>query len=424
MAPLRDGVGHSRARRRAATRLLGRIGGALGILLPVVFAGLIATPTEVEAALPQECSPTTIFNLAGLPAGGSSGNAGNIYALDVNTGQNTMIGRFGSGNSTALNGLAVTDDLSAAYAVTQTNGTTIWTHTQAGVNSSVSAPSTGMTMVMGAVDPVTGIYYYAGYTGSGAGLTLAIFGYDPATNTPLGRLANVSMAGTGFSTGDIAFDGSGNLFVVAGTYNTVGTNTSQIRRVDGPLPTSGPAVTLPPTTLATNTAPVGSGFYNGIAFAADGTLFAQYATTGTATLVDINPNTGAVTTTTAQGGVASGIILTDLAGCSLPGTLTVQKDLPAGRAGADDQFTITITGGGITEGNSNTTTGTAAGIQDERVGPLPGIPSTEYTISESLAQGTTTSIDAYTTSWSCEDTNPGGGVVHCARSADARAGAG
>ena len=143
----------------------------------VVLAALTGAATRAEAALPATCDAATISNLAGLPTGGSSGNAGNIYALDVNTGASTFLGRFCRGDSVGLNGLGVTPDLSAAYAVTRSGGTAIWTNTRSGANSSVPAPNTGMTMVTGAVDPANGIYYHAGYTGSGATLTLAIFGY-------------------------------------------------------------------------------------------------------------------------------------------------------------------------------------------------------------------------------------------------------
>ncbi|MBO0810001.1 MAG: hypothetical protein J2P32_17025, partial [Actinobacteria bacterium] len=289
------------------------------------------SPATITGALPDACTRGTIFNVNGLALGAAASPlVGNIYELNTATGQNTQIGRFFDGtaaSSVGLNGLAVEPNLSAAYAVTQNGGGTIWTHLRNGTNSSQSAGSAaapGVQMIMGGLDPANGIYYYAGYTGSGAGLTLGIWGYDPALTGSarvLGRLVNISFANTGFSTGDLAFDASGNMFIVAGTNSTTSVNTSQIRRVNGPLPdTSRPTpLTLPSTTLTENEAgPVGTGFYNGIAFASDGTLYAQYATTGTATLVDLNPNNGTIISTTPQTGVPDSGILTDLAGCSLP----------------------------------------------------------------------------------------------------------
>jgi hypothetical protein len=365
-----------------------------------------------DPGIPTPCNPSIIFNVAGsqtnpAPTGSASGN---LYTLNVTTGANTLIGRFSSG-TTPVNGLGVTPSLSAAYVVAQnasTSGQAIYTFTQAGTTSSTPGPNTGLTLVMGAVDPANGIFYYAGYTGSGSSLMLAVYGYNPATNTALGRLFTVSLAGLtpAPSTGDLAFDSNGNMFVVAGTNVTTGSNTSRILLVTGPLPTTAtsPVPVFTYTPLATNTAPAGAGFYNGIAFAANGTLYAQYATQGSATLQALSPS-GGVTATIPESGEPSIGILTDLAGCALPGTLTVQKNLPDGRAGANDQFTMTVTGGGLTQGNTNTTTGTAPGIQAQKVGPLPGIPTTVYTISEDLAEGTTTSLDAYASSWSCENTN-------------------
>ncbi|MBO0891601.1 MAG: hypothetical protein J2P14_11840, partial [Acidothermales bacterium] len=374
------------------------------------------TPAAISPRLlPATCTDSTIFNVAGSQAATAPIDAGNIYALDKESGNNTFVGSFSSG-TTPVNGLAVTPDLSAAYAVAQnpsaTLGQTIYTHERDGTTSSTPGPNTGLTLVMGAVDPANGIYYYAGYAGisGGASRRIEIWGYDPNTATSLGELIEVPIPNSTNSTGDIAFDGGGNLFIVSGTNNPTGSNSSQILRVDGPLPTSGPTVERTPTELATNTAPAGTGFYNGIAFAADGTLYAQYATSapgGTATLVHLNPNTGAMIGTTPQTGVPDNGILTDLAGCSLPGTLTVRKDLPNGRARAQDQFTMSVTGGGLTEGNTATTTGSATGLQNEEVGPLPGIPGTDYTISEELASGSTAELSDYTSTWSCEDANSG-----------------
>lgn len=314
-----------------------------------------ADPRRTRAAavspldLPATCAAGTIFNINGNPLGtsGSSTAIGNIYALNTATGLNVPIGRFfgpggpseGAASSTGLNALAVTPSLSFAYAVTQsaTGTRTIYTHARNGTNTTQSAGTagSGTTVVMGAFDPDNGVYYYAGYSGSGTSRELVIFGYNPALTGSarvLGRVATVSFstAGTGgqtFETGDMAFDANGNLFVVAGTNFTAAANTSQIRRVNGPFPTTPQATpqSRPSTTLATNEAgEPGTGFYNGIAFAPDGTLYAQY-TTGTSTLVDLNPNTGNRLFVRPQSGVPSTGILTDLAGCSLPGTLTLEK---------------------------------------------------------------------------------------------------
>jgi uncharacterized repeat protein (TIGR01451 family) len=425
-------MGHRTIWRRRTPKLATPLA-VLGLAAMVVPLGFMAqlpitasTPNAAAASdpgLPTTCDPSTIFNVAGsqtnpAPAGSASGT---IYELDASTGVNTQIGAFNSGN-VPVNGLGITPDLSDAYAVRQNAsaavGQTIYQFAQDGATASFQATiGVTITFVMGAVDPANGIYYYAGYQGSGASLVLAIYGFDPSTGTVLGPVANVSEAGTTFSTGDIAFDSSGNLFIVAGT-NLTGagqTNTAAIQRVDGPLPTAGPPpATFQPTTIATKTAPAAQGFYNGIAFAANGTIYAQYASGGqtspsVAFLDDLNPITGEPVVGRVQQSNTPAIgILTDLAGCELPGTLTVQKDLPSGRAGAADQFTMSIEADGITTA-TNTTTGATDGVQDEKAGPIPGVPGTTYTISEELAQGSTaTSLNAYDSAWECHDTNTGG----------------
>ena len=114
----------------------------------------------------------------------------------------------------------------------------------------------------------------------------------------------------------------------------------------------------------------------------------------------INPNTGVITDLGAMTGISG--TPTDLASCTFNGSLEVQKNI-VGRVAPTDQFTMTITGGGVTSGNSGTTRGFSTGIQTTPgsvAGPIVGIPGTTYTVAETAASG---SLTNYSTRWSCLD---------------------
>ncbi len=94
--------------------------------------------------------------------------------------------------------------------------------------------------------------------------------------------------------------------------------------------------------------------------------------------------------------------LSDMASCSSPSVASVRVDLPSGRHDNTDQFTTTITGGGVTSGNTGTTAGTDTGLQTqdaEIAGPVVVLPSTTYTITQTAAGGTV--FSDYTTTWKC-----------------------
>ena len=62
---------------------------------------------------------------------------------------------------------------------------------------------------------------------------------------------------------------------------------------------------------------------------------------------------------------------------------------------------MTITGGGVSSGNTGTTSGSSTGVQTspgEVAGPIVGLPGTTYNVVETAASG---SLTNYTTTWSC-----------------------
>ena len=95
----------------------------------------------------------------------------------------------------------------------------------------------------------------------------------------------------------------------------------------------------------------------GIAFAADSSLYVE---TLQGELIRVNPNDGTITNL----GTMTGIVGSprDLASCSFNGSLQAQKNI-VGRVTPTDQFTMTITGGGVTSGNTGTTSGSSTGLQ-------------------------------------------------------------
>src|SRR5262249_8666458 len=126
---------------------------------------------------------------------------------------------------------------------------------------------------------------------------MTVFGWNTATNQPIGVVANSNLpqnitGGTAGTNGDIAFDRAGNLYVVSNT----GTSAA-LGVIDGPLPTIQPLITPARLnqTLASFSNPANASF-NGIAFNAVGDLFIQWSTAAGATMIKkVDPSTGAIT---------------------------------------------------------------------------------------------------------------------------------
>jgi uncharacterized repeat protein (TIGR01451 family) len=396
----------------------------LGMVAALLTVMVASTSPAHAQGLPATCDPGSIFNL---------GQSGILY--ETTTPSNgapvsTMIADFtpAGATQTTTNALGVAADASTFYAAQMSTGAapggnTMTVFRMAGANGNVTL-TTGVpsvpnsTFVMGAVNPDTGIYYFATYANlavpgmTGTPRVLRILGFDPSTNQGIGEVARIVVDPSGTSTidGDFAFDSEGNLYVLIGR-----------RSGQGPAPNTGistvvkvPAAKLPegqvatPVTLASEplariTTPP-EAYFNGIAFAADGNLYAQSTLAGpplTARIWTINPNTGAIgdlnpPNQTFNPPLETGGNPNDLAGCSFPGTVTVQKVLPDGRANPLDQFTTTIT----QENNANahweaTTEGPVDGPQSPSAFTI-GLPGTTYDISEALdPDSSSTSPAAY-----------------------------
>lgn len=349
-------------------------------------------PAPAAAAVPLTCE--SVYSIQGT-------DERNLWFVDTATGTQSSVGSFNIGGATAnLNGLGIAADGSAAFGVLPDNtgtGRTIYRldrSTEATV--ALGAGEAGTPVTHGAIDPATGYYYYGGFSGS----SIQIYGFNTTTNTSIGLVATGVIPNAG-ANGDWAFDRQGRLYVVGG-----GTVESILTVIDQQLPTSpGAPITVTGSQMVSIETPQP---VNGIAFGGDGMLYLGSSNT----LRQVDPVTGAVTSTLPFSETGS----VDLASCSTPNTITVQKDFPAGRVAPTDQVMVTLAGGGLPAGIDGTTAGTDAGIQDEPAeiaGPVFGRAGTTYTISESGAGTVPSSPTAfgYASSWTCLNENTGGTIA-------------
>jgi CshA-type fibril repeat protein len=311
-------------------------------------------------------------------------NSSNIVALDRATGATNTILTVPEG-ATGLNQIGVSGD---GNTLMLTNTSTIFEYT-ASSEAWETTPRSGATVAntMGGVDPVSGRLYFGGQD---AGTTFRFTTYDPATNAVSTSAISVTAPGAPGANGDVAFDSLGNLYFVSSSAQA-----AQLYRVDAErLDDAG-------TITAVRVGPViDSGVaLNSMAFADDG--FVYIAGSGANGFLRVNPTTGAVLE---RRSLSVGI--TDLGTNAVPFTAAVTTELPNGRFDDGDQFTVTIGGGGITTGNTGTTTGTET---SETVGPLLILPGETYTIEQTPA-GTTDPAN-YDTTWSCIDPSTGETIV-------------
>ena len=343
-----------------------------------------ATPVQrVDAAGTLSCDQNTLY---------ATGAAGQFVAIDLTTqGVTDVVPGTANPFAPANNGLGVGRNGLEAFAFT--NGTangatnvlaryTSATGTVATVPDANPAGAPASTL-RGAVNPVTGIYYYA--TGGDPAMIAA---YDPRTGTRIGTVGRVP--GLQAGNGDFAFSTQGLLFVVA---------SNAVYRLDTETVPSTPGTGLLPATKLADL-PTGTNS-PGIAFSSDGYL---YVSTGL-TIIKLDSSSGREVnrfTTTAPSGVAS---YTDLASCNYANTLTGKADV-RGRWKAGDQFALAVTGGQLASPSTATTSGSATGVQPQKAGAALAIPARTYTVAQTAGNATTRLAD-YSTTWSCVDVTSG-----------------
>lgn len=347
-----------------------------------------ALATPAPRSVPAAPNASVIQCTAGVVYGVSAGG----QLQQVSAGTVTSIGSPATGVS-SFNGLGIGTGGSPVLAYERTNGARTatmfsfnpvsgtWTNTGDAYNT-VNDGYNG-SLVAGAVDLKTGSYYFGGFSGNGTQYYL--WRYNPGSTprfTFVGTLDTSTNAASA-SNGDMAFDAAGNLFVVRG----VGSTTTVFSVTAANL-AAGTGGTIPSSTSNSFTT---NANVNGVAFDASGKAY--LGTGNTVTSYDM-PNW---TNATVVASSTSGYSGTDLASCSSPATITLEKDVQ-GRVNDTDQFALSLTQGSTTLGTA-TTAGTATGVQSQRVGPLPAVRGTTVNFSETGAGGT--NLSGYTSSYQC-----------------------
>lgn len=365
------------------------VGGVLSI-----GAGAL-NPAPAQAALLDPLTCGAVYGLDQSPAGAGA-NQHNIYSLNTASGALTVNNVVTTTN--LLNALAADGEKGFFWMAQQATNQTTTSITR--VNASTGAtttssvftltglPATNGGIVMGAYSPTADIYYYGVVSSS----VLYIYGWNTITNAAIpGIIARVSL-GAG-NNGDFAFDTSGRLYIVSA---------GLLLSVDTPIPTTGTATgpLLPTTSIAS---PPG-GSLGSVAFGSDGLLYLAGVPAGGTERVRyaVNPSSGQVVSTVTMTPTTNTV--GDFASCASPNVIRVIKDLPSGRVQPGDQFTVSVTGGEISQGNVGTTAGTDVGLQDtpaEIAGPVIGTAGVTYNISEVGANGTV--LSTYDTVWTCFD---------------------
>ncbi|WP_369185280.1 hypothetical protein [Streptomyces sp. Y1] len=402
------------------------IAGAVAVGLLLALSPLAAAGTGQKAPAGHrapraagdalDCSGRTIYGIeqtSGSPSKLVAVTTSSIGAAQVTP---STVSTLPAGSFSA-NALGITNGGAAVYALNfpDAGGNalvyayTVATGTWASFPVRLSQPF----FVAGAVNPDNGIYYFANYgagTASSPGVG-TLYGFDTTTNTFIGAVGQFTLPfnSAGFSNGDITFDGAGNMYVLAQS----GTDTV-LALVQGPLPTTAGTQQLTLQKLSSISNPT-SDSYNGDAFDSSGNLYVSFNKrqpdgTTRAELERINPNTGKVAAGPSTS--TNTALFSDLASCALNPTLALQKNVVgrfAQTASSNDQFALSITGGGVTQNNKATTAGTATGLQPQAAGPVIGRPGQTYTLTETGASGA--DLANYTTTYDCVDTANGNASV-------------
>ncbi|MCU1412911.1 MAG: hypothetical protein JWN80_251 [Microbacteriaceae bacterium] len=184
----------------------------------------------------------------------------------------------------------------------------------------------------------------------------------------------------------------GDQFTISASGNELGTGSSATTTgtvVITPTAVIGPfAVTQGLTYLISEVAAGGADLANY-------TVFYTCSNNGTAPFQSGTTSTASITIPSAAG---SNVVCT-IADFALP-TVGSQTNIVS-RYDAGDQFTVGVTGGSITSGNTATTAGSVLGLQTDAIaGPYFAETGTSYTFAETAAVG---SLSHYSTTYTCLD---------------------
>jgi LPXTG-motif cell wall-anchored protein len=249
------------------------------------------------------------------------------------------------------------------------------------------------------VDLDTGHYFLGGYVGTQQNLVFRLWEYtpgNPGSVTYKGSVATPNENVTGAdndhrANGDMAFDANGNLFIVqgVGTTTTIYSVTSNtLDNASGGDIASSSSKPVPNTSSRIN----GTAFdFNGQGYLGNATNLDSYDMPGWS-----NEGTSRDLGTAVSGINAS----TDLASCSSPSTISIQKNVQDARVNAADQFKLTLNRQGTSNSLAEATTkGNNPGIQPDQIGPLPVRRGTQLTFAE--AASGMPNLNNYDSTWAC-----------------------
>lgn len=348
---------------------------------------------SAQAAASYTCSPDDLYLLTSSSSTGypailkySNGTLTTVVSSlgTLPTSQPDALAVSQSGYAYFMATLPATGSALTVYRVNLADGSRT-TFTGATVlGTTYNDPNGVITATAGAINPVTGIYYYALATSTYA---WDFYAFDTNTNTSIGYVGRLTTptSDQGFH-GDIAFDGDGNLYL------GINTSTGKLYKVDAanvPTTARSLATAIPFTSLGSTA----ETYTTGLAYIAP--------TSGTKSLYSIsyyktaiNVRSPGTTNDSTVYATISNSYIYDMASCAGPSkpTLSLSKNVES-RVNTGDQFTLTVKdAAGSTVGSPATTSGTATGTQSAKVGPVTVTEGSTYTLQET-ASGTTTLSD-------------------------------
>ncbi|MGK3950682.1 beta strand repeat-containing protein, partial [Microbacterium sp. K2] len=376
---------------RRARKLVSGIVTTAVVASSMIFIGGTVTAAPAAAADPFLCTPGAVFvqssteirEFAVNEQGGAPGDGGTLGTVS-----------FGTDHSD--NGLGISAGGRYAYTVTNSSSNKVLAkHDRVTDETTRTSFTLNSAVLRGAVNPVTGVYYFASGTADNA---INIYAWNesvtPQTYVQVGTLRPTAGSSAFGANGDMAFSASGQLVLVADQY---------IYSADLPTALESSTATLD----AKQVHDMGAGVQgNGIAFGNRGHLFVSVSGGGSR-IIEVDLPRGQTVNTTSLGSFAP----TDMSSCTFPNTLTLKKDLPEGRHAPTDQFTLGIQAPAeySVAQTANTTTGDEPGLQADYAGPVFTNQGDTFGLSEAAAGSA--DLTGYDASLVCEQVNPDGSTT-------------
>ncbi|GMA29413.1 LPXTG cell wall anchor domain-containing protein [Arenivirga flava] len=355
-------------------------------------AQIVCTFTTAPRTAQFNCDPNHFYSVT---------ENGALVQGDIVTGTASQL-RAGADDVSGINALAVAPNGSAVWGLSRTADSTDVAYVARVLpDGSFSVPGGAWTtvdrsgaevpggIVAGAIDLESGRYLFGKFNGG----SFYLYSFTEATRA-YAFVGSFPTGNAAVGNGDMAFDAKGNLSVLGAASNGSSNSATiyTVTKQNLAAPVNG-VLTVGASVTANLTGAEAGGFpnVNGLAFSPRGTVYLSNAS-GTH---EFDPTTWKRVEGTRFVGSPS----VDLASCSSPSTVTVQKNV-IGRSAPADQFTLAVRNGSTTVATA-TTTGSAAGRQKEQIGPYPAPIGTTLSIAESMAAGSPTALDVYTVRYEC-----------------------